>query len=155
MTRFTKIAAATSAALGLTLLAGFAMGGPGHCRDHSPEQIQRFATHMVDDTLDELDATEVQRAKAHELKDELLTEGLTLKAGHDDMKEEFRVQWASDAPDADRLHALVDARLADVTAFAHKAVDAALELHQVLTPDQRAELLEIHDQRAEQRHGRR
>jgi Spy/CpxP family protein refolding chaperone len=49
-------------------------------------------------------------------------------------------QLSSDSPDAQKLHALVDARIDAMRAFAHKITDAALEVHGTLTPQQRKEL---------------
>ena len=45
-----------------------------------------------------------------------------------------------DEPDAKKLHALVDERVDEMRALAHQAVDSAIELHGVLTPEQRAEI---------------
>jgi periplasmic protein CpxP/Spy len=69
-------------------------------------------------------------------------------------KEEVRAalveQWRSERPDPAAVHALVDQMVEEFRGFAHQAADAAMELHQTLTPEQRAELL----LRAEKHHGR-
>lgn len=153
MTRFAKISAAAGAAtLGLTLLAGFALGGPhrGAC-DADPEKVQKYSTFMVNDVMDDLEATDAQRSQVLEIKDDLLTDGLALRASHEEVKAQVRAQWQADQVDSEALHSLVDARLADVTAFAHKAVDAFVEVHDLLTPEQRVEALQIHDSRAGER----
>ncbi len=53
---------------------------------------------------------------------------------------EVLAQWESANPDRARLHALVDQRIDAMRAFAHQAVDAGIEVHGVLTPEQRAKL---------------
>jgi Spy/CpxP family protein refolding chaperone len=55
-------------------------------------------------------------------------------------RDEAFTQLASDTPDAQKLHSLVDARIDAMRAFAHKMTDAALEVHGTLTPEQRKEL---------------
>jgi Spy/CpxP family protein refolding chaperone len=49
-------------------------------------------------------------------------------------------EWKAEKPDAAKLHALVDQRAAEMTAMAHQAVDAAVEVHDALTPEQRAKV---------------
>jgi Spy/CpxP family protein refolding chaperone len=48
--------------------------------------------------------------------------------------------WKSETPDAAKLHALVDQRADEMRKLAHEAVDAGIEVHGILTPDQRAKL---------------
>ena len=67
------------------LLTGF----HGGCGRNTPEarakMINRMATAKADDFLDDLDATDVQRKRVHEIKDNLIKDGLTrtkLEAKH-------------------------------------------------------------------------
>ncbi|MBL9039854.1 MAG: hypothetical protein JNG84_15155, partial [Archangium sp.] len=52
--------------------------------------------------------------------------------------EALKLEWQKDVPDAARVHAMVDAQLAAVQRFAHSLADTALEVHRMLTPEQRA-----------------
>jgi protein CpxP len=115
-----------------------------------PERARQFINWRVDDALDELEATDAQRAKAHALKDRLFDEGMKLRESKEGVHAALVDQWRSERPDPAAVHSQVDRMADEFRAFAHKAADAALELHQTLTPEQRAELL----QRAEQRRGR-
>lgn len=115
---------------------------PAGCRHHhaDPARIDRFVTAHLDDALDDLDATAPQRQRVHQLKDKLLEDGAALRQGQRDARRQLVAQWDSDRPDAARVHALVDARIEALRAFAHEAADAGLELHGMLTPEQRAKV---------------
>jgi Spy/CpxP family protein refolding chaperone len=138
------------------LLSGFAWAGPfgggGHGGGrgwHAPERAYQFLTWRVDDALDELEATDAQRARVNGVKDRLFQAALTQHEAHRATRGEFVTQLASERPDAQRLHALVDARVEAMRALAHQAVDGMLEVHGSLTPAQRAEVAERFE-----RHGR-
>lgn len=129
-------------AAGVALAASAARG---------PERARQFINWRVDDALDELEATDAQRAKAHALKDRLFQEGMKLRESKTEVHDALVEQWRSNNPDSAAVHRLVDQMADEFRAFAHQAADAALEFHQTLTPEQRAELL----QRAEERRGGR
>ena len=141
------------AASGLLLLGtGFATGchrGPhGHHRD--PAKVAAFVTERVDDALDDVDATPAQREKVHAVKDRLLAEQGKLRGDRDALHAELLAAWKAETVDRARLHAIVDERIEALRAFAHAAADGAVEVHDVLTPAQRAELAA----KAERRMGR-
>jgi periplasmic protein CpxP/Spy len=121
----------------------------GHGRD--PAAMAAFVTDRLDDALDDLDATDAQRQQIHAVKDRLLARGQALRGGHEAAHAEVLAQWKAEQPDRAKLHALVDTRIEEMRAFAHEAVDGAVEVHGVLTPEQRAEVAE----KIERRHGRR
>ncbi|RKH71291.1 Spy/CpxP family protein refolding chaperone [Corallococcus aberystwythensis] len=134
------LAIAGTAVVAVTLLTGFGFGRH-HRGTPDPERIHQMVTWKLDDKLDDLDATEAQRTSIHAVKDRLLNEGRGLMEGQQAARTEAVTQLASDTPDAAKLHALVDARIDAARAFAHKAVDAVLEVHRTLTPAQRQELV--------------
>jgi hypothetical protein len=82
----------------------------------------------VDDFLDELDATDAQRAKIHQLKEGLVPAALALHEENQGLKREALAQWDAKTPDAAKVHAMVDGRIAAFGAFAHRVADAALTL---------------------------
>ncbi|HSN90474.1 MAG TPA: Spy/CpxP family protein refolding chaperone [Anaeromyxobacteraceae bacterium] len=122
----------------IALLAGFRGGCGGHAHGRDPAEVAAFVTDRVDDALDDLDATPEQRQRIHAAKDRLLSEGARLRGTRGETHREILAQWDSERPDAARLHALVDARIEEVRALAHQGVDAAVEVHATLTPEQRA-----------------
>jgi Spy/CpxP family protein refolding chaperone len=134
-----KLAVATSAVLAVLLLSGFAFRG-GHGWGRDPERIRQMMTWRLNDKLEDLDATDAQRQSINAVKDRLFDEGAQLMQDQQAVRVEAFNQLASDNPDAQKLHALVDARIDAMRAFAHKLTDAALEVHRTLTPEQRKEL---------------
>lgn len=134
-----KLAVAGSAVLAVVLLSGFAFRG-GHGWGHNPERIKQMITWRLNDKLEDLDATDAQRQSIHAVKDRLFDEGAKLMEEQHGARAEAFTQLSSDTPDAQKLHALVDARIDAMRTFAHKMTDAALEVHGTLTPEQRKEL---------------
>lgn len=131
-----KLTLAASALLAVALLTGFR--GGGWSRD--PGRIQQIITWKLDDKLEDLDASDSQKQSIHALKDRLFTEGQHMMGEQKAARLEVLTQLESDRPDAQKLHALVDARIDAMRAFAHQVTDAALEVHRLLTPKQRQEL---------------
>lgn len=127
---------------GLLVAAGFATGchrGPGgHHGD--PAKLAAFVTERVDDALDDLDATDPQRAKIHAVKDRLLAEAAKARGDREALHAELLATWKADAVDRARLHAIVDERIDALRVFAHAAADGAADAHDVLTPEQRAKV---------------
>jgi protein CpxP len=131
-----KIAIAASAVLAVVLLSGFRGGG----WNRDPERIKQMITWRLNDKLDDLQATDSQRQAVNSVKDRLFEQGKLMAQEHQAVRMEVLTQLESDYPDAQKLHGIVDNRIDAVRAFAHQVVDAALEVHKVLTPEQRKEL---------------
>jgi Spy/CpxP family protein refolding chaperone len=142
-----KLAIAGSAVLAVVLLSGFAFRG-GHGWGHNPERIKQMVTWRLNDKLDDIDATDAQRQSINAVKDRLFDEGAALMEEQKGARAEAFNQLASENPDPQKLHALVDARIDAMRAFAHKMTDAALEVHGTLTPEQRKELADEFRERA-------
>jgi periplasmic protein CpxP/Spy len=130
---------ATLAAVGGLAALAAVGGGCGHHHPRDPAEAAAFVTARVDDLLDDLNATDAQRTQVHALKDRLLADALKLRAGGEPIHAELLAQW-SGTPDAARLDALVDERAEAMRAFAHEVVDAGVQLHGILTPEQREKL---------------
>jgi Spy/CpxP family protein refolding chaperone len=105
-----------------------------------PAHFDRFVSHRVDDMLDDVKATDAQRQQITAIKDKLVADGKALRATHADLRKELLAQWQSDQPDAARVHSLVDGRADAMKGFADEVADALLQVHGILTPDQRAQL---------------
>ena len=142
-TMWMKIGKVSSALvlLGAGAVAVAAAGCASHHHgSRDPAQIAAMASKHVEDVLDDVNATPDQRTRILAIKDRLLAD---VQAAHADRKathETVLAAWKSDAPDAASLHALVDQRMDAARKLAHQAVDAGIEVHGVLTPDQRAQL---------------
>lgn len=114
-------------------------GGPGK----RLERAERFIKWQVNDTLDELDATEEQSAAINAVVDDLLKDALPMIKEHRSMKRDFRAMLMVESPDREEIRALIDERFAEFKQLAYKAADAALKVHGELTPEQVRELDEI------------
>ena len=137
----TVIGASALLVVGLVALSGFSGGfchGHGHGRD--PAEVAAFVTDRVEDTLDDLNATPDQRTRILAVKDRLLDAAKGLHGNRAETHAALLAEWKAEKPDAAKLHALVDQRADELKAFAHQAVDAGVEIHDVLTPAQRDQL---------------
>jgi Spy/CpxP family protein refolding chaperone len=122
-------------------LAGFTGGcGRGHRGLHDPANIEKAISERVDDALDDLNATDAQRSHINELKAALVKDAIALMEGNRASRKEALAELESEKPDAAKLHGLLDTRADAMRAVAHKAVDAVLKVHQILTPEQRAQV---------------
>jgi protein CpxP len=134
----TKLWMTLAGVAAVVALAGFGRcGGPS---PHDPAQVAAFVTDRVDDVLDDLAATDAQRQQIHAVKDRLLAQALELRKEGEPLHAELKAQWDSATPDRARLYALVDQHADAMRAFARQAVDAGIEIHDILTPEQRAKL---------------
>lgn len=133
---------AALAVLGFVALTGFrgGCGSHGHRHGRDPAELAAFVTDRVDDALDDVDATPEQRERIHAVKDRLLAAGQAARGDRKAVHDAVVGEWRSSAPDAAKLHALVDERAEAMKAFAHQAVEAGVEVHGILTPEQREKL---------------
>jgi protein CpxP len=129
---------ALAAVLGALALGGWGCARHEHPRD--PAQVAAFVSARVDDVLDDVDATPEQRTRIHAIADRMLAEAKAAHADHDQVHATILAEWRAATPDKAKLHALVDARADALRKLAHDAVDAGVEAHDVLTPDQREKL---------------
>ncbi len=132
-------AAVLVVAVGFVALTGF-RGGWCHGGHGDPAQMAQFVTNRVDDALDDLNATPDQRTRIHAIKDRLLADAQKLHAGHDEMHAAFLDAWKAETPDAAKLHALMDDRAKEMKALADEALDAGIQIHGILTPEQREKI---------------
>lgn len=133
-----KIGIAVAAVVAVVALGGFAAGRRHHPR--SPAEVQARVDARMGHALDALHATPEQRVQVKEIVDKVVADGLSLRAGQHDARAALVAQWNAATPDAAQVHALVDQRIDALRAFAHEAADAALKVHAILTPEQRAQV---------------
>jgi Spy/CpxP family protein refolding chaperone len=150
---FKRIGIALLGLGGVSVLAAAGFGR-GACGGHGdPARMERMLGARLDGILDDLEATPEQRTKITAVKERLLEKGKALHASRGGAMQDLLAQWESPSPDRAKVHALVDARAAEMQGFAHEVADAMAEVHAILTPEQRAEVAERWRERAE-RHGR-
>ncbi len=141
---WTKIATVAGALLllgvGLVTLTAFHGGGWCHGGHRDPAAMAAAVNGRVDDLLDDLNASPDQRTQIHAVVDKMVAEAQQVHAAHKGTHDELLAQWNSDTPDAAKLHALVGQRADEMRKVADDAVDAAIQVHGILTPDQRAKL---------------
>jgi Spy/CpxP family protein refolding chaperone len=132
----------TVGSLAVVLAAGLAIVGLEGCGHHRPDpaRAERMINHRVEDGLDDLKATPEQRQKVLAVKDHLLARWKALRGDHQATMQEALSLWEAPGFDRARALAMVDAHLDAMRTLAHEAVDAAAEVHDTLTPEQRAQL---------------
>ncbi|MFL5263584.1 MAG: Spy/CpxP family protein refolding chaperone [Anaeromyxobacteraceae bacterium] len=125
------VLALATAALGLTAFRH------GH---GDPARMQQFIDNRLSSMLDEIKATDAQRQQITAIKDKLVADHKALRASHADVKKELLAQWQADKADAAKVHAIVDDRANGMKSFADEVADALIQVHDILTPDQRAQV---------------
>jgi Spy/CpxP family protein refolding chaperone len=136
----------TLAVVGLSIAA---VAATGCANDASAEEQYSAETQKayelvstrVDHALGEIDADDSQRDQVHAIKDRLFESARGVREQGRDTRVEVLEQFGKEKPDAERVHALIDERLEAHRKLMHQLADGMIELHGVLTPEQRNELL--------------
>ena len=151
-TKLAVIALAVGGAsvLGAGVLHARAHGGFSGHRDRA--MARKFMDFVVNEKLDEIGATDAQKQKVREIKDRLVEDAQVLRPDRKALHQELLGLLEQDNPDPARLKALVHERTEAITRFADEAADAAIELHGLLTPEQRKKLLTAAREHMEARH---
>jgi len=141
-----------AALITVAALSALAVGCGRHHKRPSPERVERFSTHIVDEVLDDVDATDKQVAAIRALRAKVVKDVLAQRKDHRAAGDALFAEFSKDRPDAAKVHELIDARSKAMTAVAHRTTDALMQAHAVLTPAQRKELLdEVAERRARHR----
>ena len=147
----------TLAALGFMALGATSMlaldasaSGPG---GHG---TQPFPGAGLARAMGQLDLTDAQEQALDALKDEVRSEMLAGRAERLERKGDALDQLLAGEIDRAELHKQIDAEAARRTALAHRMTDRVLDLHDSLSPQQKADLAELiaeHQERREQMQG--
>jgi protein CpxP len=132
------IAAAAVLSLALTGCRG---------RGMDPERVEKQLSYQVEDLLDDVDATPAQRTRTEELKKQLVTDLVPLMKQSSSARTEIVEQWKKPIPETAKVHGVIDAQFDAMRALTHKLADAAIEFHQLLSPEQRQTLTKRLDRR--------
>lgn len=130
----------------LTLPRAFAHGHGGwSCGAHreiTAEQAREHMGRMAEHALDEVDASDAQRAGVDAALDRAAPELVAFKGEADDLREAARDAVAADRLDRAELDGLRQDALELADRASLRAMDLFLEVANVLTPDQRRQLRE-------------
>jgi len=133
-----------TAVVGIAVLALAAVTGVAAAaaqRGHrDPKQVHDFINRKVDRLMDQINATDAQRTQINQLKEKLFSEGMDLKSSQRALRRDLLADWDAPQVNADDVHARVDKQVEAFRAFAHDAANASIQLHDILTPEQRAQL---------------
>jgi Spy/CpxP family protein refolding chaperone len=130
--------ALVAAVIAFTAFRHTAFAGYGH--GHDPAQMAQFAKNRVADMLDDVDATPQQRQQIGAIVDQMIASAQSAHQGQAGAHQAFLDAWKAETPDAAQLHQLVDQRIDAARTVAHQAVDAAVQVHGILTPAQRQKI---------------
>lgn len=138
--------------LGAVALAGIADARPGHGkRGHGgPGMFGRTFFKMVQ----HLDLSEEQEVAAVRLRRSMREEMKSIREGMRTDMSAIADEMKKTTPDRQRIHQLLDAVNARKQQMAHTMADKALDFHANLTPDQKAEVAKIIEER-QARHAER
>lgn len=139
----------------LTLCAPFALvgcGGPPE-EELSETQIQQKVNKGVERVLDRVDADETQKARVKLMARDLVLKGRKLKESHKGTKQQLKAQWNSARPDRKQVHRILDKQIDGVRALIHEVADKVVDLHAILTPQQRQELQQLGEKFHKHRRG--
>lgn len=135
----------------VTMVAACGHRGKHHSANLTPEQIEKRALDRTGWFLDDIDATDAQRADVEAVVKRTLPTLLAMRAKKGTYKERALRAVQAKAPDEKALRSLVDEATTDFRGAAHTLTDAVLEVHAVLTPEQRGTLIERAEDAAEGR----
>lgn len=116
-------------------------GRGGHGK-MTAEEARDKAGHVAERVLDKLDGTEEQEAQVSALLDQVVPGFVAHRDEAKALKAQFREALSVDQPDPAELEKLRSEALALADKASRQAVDSALQLHKVLTPEQRQKLLD-------------
>ncbi|MEL6760375.1 MAG: periplasmic heavy metal sensor [Myxococcota bacterium] len=112
-------------------------------RAGNSDRAERFIKWQINDMLSEIDASDEQSAEVNAVLDDLIAKAKPIIEEHRSTRGEFRDMVLTDEPDRDALHRLIDERSSRFVKLMHEAADAALNVNETLSSEQREELREV------------
>jgi protein CpxP len=120
----------------LTLV--FAAGMINGCR----HERHPGAEFVVDYLAESLDVNDAQRRQMEQIKSELLTKGMAMRATHLAVASEFKTLLAADELDQERLKQIVAEHRSRMDELVDLAIGRLAEFHRTLSPEQKAKLID-------------
>lgn len=131
------------------LLTGFTHGQAGGGRGGKGKGMhgaENFMDRRMERVLDQLDLTAEQRQQIDAIRERLRAsrpDDQTREAMRANRMQQMQEFWTADTPDVHKLRALVDQRAEMQRARGYQGADAMAEVHQILTPEQRAKVAQM------------
>jgi Spy/CpxP family protein refolding chaperone len=114
------------------------------------DRVYQRVSDRVEDVLEDIEASDQQRARIHDVKDRVFVDLLALRDSLRKVPRAALGELKKDEPNPDELHALIDKRVDELRATMHRTADNLLEAHATLSPEQRGQIVA----RIEERMGR-
>ena len=124
------------------VVAATAVACGHHARHPSPKIMQRLVLGHVDDMMDEVDASDDQRATFESAAQTILTDALAMHEAHKADKAEMLKVLSAPTVDRDAVKSHIEAKLDTVEAFALRSVDTLIDAFETLDDPQKQILLE-------------
>ena len=112
----------------------------GHHGD--PERLREFAEWRVEKVLKKIDASEDQKEGVMTVVDGLITDLTAMHEDHGDMLETLLAQLTAETIDRAALEAIRVEKVGELDAASRRVVDAVASIGEILSQDQRLELVE-------------
>ena len=132
--------AAATALVGVLAMGTVAASGPLKSHRFGSEHqriVQAVLEAKLDIVAERLDLTDTQRQQVGALKDRLLDQFQSHRPQRVEARQEFAEAFGRDDLDRSVLEAMADARRQHHEDAKARIFDAVLELHSILTPEQR------------------
>lgn len=137
------------ALVGLISLVG--LGAFSQQASQHAEKRQEWLSKKIDQVLQRIQATPEQTQQIHAIRDRVFAE----RPKQADERGEFIQFWREDNPDPARIHAQVDERAEARRVWANQIADALVEIHGILTPEQRSQVADMLQEAQQQKKSRR
>ena len=127
----------------LSRLGGHGWRGGHGAAIHDPEQARERAELMAEWILKSVDATEAQQEEVKAILDNSIDTLLPIAQNHRDYREELRAELAKPTIDRAALESIRESGLGLMDQVSREMIDTVAAVAEVLTPEQRQELLEM------------
>lgn len=112
--------------------------GKGTCAGQpDPEKVEKRTAQILDRALDWIKATPEQRPQLHTLRADLVKDGLAMKAQKRETFDALWRMWDEERLEGLQVRQMLDERIDMLKGFLYRVGDRLVEVHRVLTPEQR------------------
>lgn len=150
----TILGAVTAGALATVVSVHGAGAESRHHGDAAAMMLPHIVDHLAGELLDgggAYDLTQDQRQKITAVRDRIRSQAEALHVAHDATHEELKKEWVAAAMDGVKMHAMVDARVDELRRVLQSSVDGVVEIHDLLTAEQRQTLADRIEARHEEK----
>lgn len=103
----------------------------------TPERLHQIIDWKFDDAMEMIDASDEQRTKMDDIKERMIADAVSMHGELDDAHEIMLEEWKSETPNLGTIDTQIDAGMELKKGFARKIAGTLLEVHDILTPEQR------------------